>query len=99
MADIDRSIVRRLAQLAQLELDEAAEAEMESDLRRILAWCEKLKEVDTEGVEPLYFLVERADVWRPDVPAEPLERAEALRNAPDSDGDYFRVPKSVIKSS
>ncbi len=97
MVKVDQALVRRVADLAMLALDDAAVAEMEQSLARILALCEGLQAVDTEGVEPLYFLTQRREVWREDVPAEPLPKEKAVMNAPDTDGDYFRVPKTVIK--
>ncbi len=94
---VNKELIRRLASLAQLELDEPAVEEMEKALQKILALCQRLDEVNTDGVAPLYFLTERDEVWREDIPAPPLPRAQALKNAPDTDGDYFRVPKTIIK--
>jgi aspartyl-tRNA(Asn)/glutamyl-tRNA(Gln) amidotransferase subunit C len=68
---------------------------MQSDLEDILVMCEKLKEVDTEGVEPLIYLTNSETVLREDVVVQTISHEEALRNAPKSDSDFFRVPKVI----
>lgn len=55
----------------------------------------KLKEVDTEGVEPLIYLTNSETVLREDVVVQTITHEEALRNAPKSDSDFFRVPKVI----
>ncbi len=97
MVKVDRALVRRVAALAMLDPDAASEAVMEASLRRVLALCERLQEVDTSGVAPLYFVNAAGAALREDVPVAPVDKAAALRNAPDTDGDYFRVPKSVVR--
>jgi len=49
--------------------------------------------LDLDGVEPLVYMTDRENVLRDDVPTEPLSHADALRNAPGADSDYFRVPR------
>ncbi|MEY4329946.1 MAG: hypothetical protein RL609_694, partial [Bacteroidota bacterium] len=61
----------------------------------ILVMCEKLKEVDTEGVEPLIYLTNSETVLREDVVIQSISHEEALKNAPKSDSDFFRVPKVI----
>jgi aspartyl-tRNA(Asn)/glutamyl-tRNA(Gln) amidotransferase subunit C len=56
---------------------------------------EKLEELDTEGVEPLTYINEDVNVLREDVVRGQTDRAEALRNSPDQDSEYFRVPKVI----
>jgi aspartyl-tRNA(Asn)/glutamyl-tRNA(Gln) amidotransferase subunit C len=68
---------------------------MQSDLEDILVMCEKLKEVDTEGVEPLIYLTNSETVLREDVVVQTISHEDALRNAPKSDSDFFRVPKVI----
>jgi aspartyl-tRNA(Asn)/glutamyl-tRNA(Gln) amidotransferase subunit C len=89
---IDRAEVRRIAALAHLALSEEEEARLAGELSQILSYVEKLKELDTEGVEPTSAVSARA-VFREDVvqPSLPAERAVA--NAPASVGTAFSVPK------
>ena len=85
--------IRNLAHLARLEFNEAKEQEMLSDLNKILNWVDKLRELDTENVEPLIHMSEEMNVMREDVARNTVSHEEALLNAPKKDSDYFRVPK------
>jgi len=58
---------------------------------------DKLKEIDTENVEPLAYINEEVNILREDIVKNQTPREDALRNAPAEDGTYFKVPK-VIKS-
>ena len=93
---IDRNTVRHIAALARLEVEEAEEERYVRELQAILSYVEELQELNVDGVEPTSTVVAgspaplRADEERPcDV------REEALAEAPDRDGDYFRVPRVV----
>ena len=87
--------VRYISQLARLRLDpEQAEA-IRGDLNRILEYMDTLSQVDTEGVEPLEHVLEIQLSPREDRPLPPLDHELAIRNAPDADTDYFRVPKVI----
>ena len=57
--------------------------------------CEKLKEVDTTNVEPLIYISESHTVLRNDEVIQDITKADALKNAPKSDSDFFRVPKVI----
>ena len=85
--------IRNLAHLARLEFNETQEQEMLTDLNKILNWVDKLRELDTENVEPLIHISEEVNVMREDVAQNTVTHEEALRNAPKKDSDYFRVPK------
>jgi len=92
---IDRSLISRLENLARLRLEEDEREALQRDLAAILDLVEKLREVDTEGVQPLEFLHTLNPPPRPDEVRGQVSREEALRNAPDTDGTYFRVPKVI----
>lgn len=85
--------IRHLAHLARLEFTEAEMQEMQGDMDKILGFVEKINELDLEGVEPLVYLSEERNVLRKDEAKQVLTKDEALKNAPDKDSDYFRVPK------
>lgn len=93
---VDHKTVKRLAELSKLSFSEQEENEMVYGLNEMLAFVDKLKELDTKDVEPLVFMNEQTDVLREDVIEAPITQAEALKNAPSKDMYYFRVPK-VIK--
>ena len=94
---VDDLLISRLAQLAKLDLDPATRQRLQQDLEKILEMVEKLNELDLEGVEPMRYVSETELVLRPDEVKHQLERAVALRNAPDQDptGEFFRVPKVI----
>lgn len=90
---IDRALLDKIAHLARLEIDEKDADKMLKDMTAIVDWVEKLKEVDTEGVEPLTTMSFEVNVLREDEVKEHLPHERALHNAPKKDEDYFRVPK------
>lgn len=89
----DIQTLRRLAHLARLEFDESREQEMLHDLNEILTWVDKLRELNTEAVEPLIHMSQELNVFRQDEAHNAISHEEALLNAPRKDADYFRVPK------
>lgn len=92
---IDRALLDRIAHLARLEFDEKDAEKMMSDMTSIVSWVEKLNEVDTEGVEPLTTMSHELNVFRDDRVGEHLSREQALRNAPQKDAEFFRVPRVI----
>ncbi len=84
--------VRWVAHLARLELSEADLEMMTRQLSSIVDYVAQLQQVDTEGVEPLAHAVEMNNVFRGDEPRPSLSVDEALANAPQRQGDFYRVP-------
>ncbi len=95
--DINNEIIERLSELAKLDFDPAEKENIKNDLNRILSYFEKLNEVNTDGVEPLIFMSENVNLLREDEPQQAYTKADALKNAPAKDSDYFRVPKFIEK--
>lgn len=93
---IDKKTVQKLAALAKLEFDETAEISIQTDLTRMLNFVNKLNEVDTNGIEPLVYMLDEKPTLREDVVIQTITQQEALKNAPDKDTDFIKVPK-VIK--
>lgn len=89
----DINTIRSLAHLARLELTETTEQAMLTDLNKILNWVDKLRELNTENIEPLIHMSEEMNVMREDVAENTVSHEAALSNAPKKDSDYFRVPK------
>ena len=85
--------VNKIAHLARLEFDEKGSEEMAKDMNKILVWMDKLNELDTTGVKPLTHMSAEINVLREDKLDQTLTHAQALKNAPKKDSDYFRVPK------
>ncbi len=103
--------VQYVAELANLELTEAERTRMVRDLNSILDYMDRLNELDTSAVEPMAQVSDRYGVdpskrgnerfayaSREDIPQglrKSLPHDEALANAPDSDGTFFKVPKVI----
>lgn len=92
---IERKDVDHVARLARLALTDAELEKMREQLNGILAYIEKLNALDTASVEPTSHAVPVVNVMRDDEPGECLPRDEALRNAPDRAGEFFRVPRII----
>lgn len=87
--------VDELAQLSRLKFEGEEKEIIRQDLEKILAMCEKLNEVNTDGVEPLVYMTDNTNVLRKDEVQQVITHEEALRNAPKKDSDFFRVPKVI----
>ena len=88
--------VRYIAGLARLSFSEEEEERLAHEMSAILDYMEQLNELDTTGVPPMAHVLDLENVFRDDRAEARISREEALQNAPDADGTYFRVPK-VIK--
>ncbi len=84
--------VRWVAHLARLELGEEELATMTRQLSAILDYVDQLRQVPTDGVEPLAHPLAIRNVFRDDEPRPSLPVDEALANAPDRQGAFYRVP-------
>ncbi|MBL1212281.1 MAG: Asp-tRNA(Asn)/Glu-tRNA(Gln) amidotransferase subunit GatC [Ignavibacteriae bacterium] len=94
---VTKDEVKYIASLSKLEFDESELEDFTKEFNQILNYIDKLNELDTENVEPLSHPVEKSNVFREDENIKSVGRPEALKNAPDSSDEYFKVPK-VIKS-
>jgi aspartyl-tRNA(Asn)/glutamyl-tRNA(Gln) amidotransferase subunit C len=93
---IDRETVRAMAALARLKLEADEEERMVRELEEILDYVEQLQGLDVSGIVPTSTVVAGAPpALRPDEEGPCEVREEALEQAPDRDGDYFRVPRVV----
>jgi aspartyl-tRNA(Asn)/glutamyl-tRNA(Gln) amidotransferase subunit C len=89
---ISRDEVLHVARLARLELSDGEVERFAEQLSAILEAVGKVSELDLEGVEPTAHPLDLANVWAEDEPRPSLTVDEALANAPDREGDSFRVP-------
>jgi aspartyl-tRNA(Asn)/glutamyl-tRNA(Gln) amidotransferase subunit C len=92
---VTRENVAYIAELARLRFTEAEQEKMTRELNMILHYVEKLNEVDTTGVEPLSSIHDQGNVLREDVEMPSLSNAAGLRNAPDRQDRFFKVPKVI----
>ena len=96
---IDKAEVRKVAKLARLELSGVEVEEFASQLSAILDYVEKMNELDTTSVEPLAHCLPVNNVFREDSVKESLGTEKTLANAPQRDGEFFKVPKILDDSS
>lgn len=89
---ISRDEVLHVAQLARLALDEGEVARFQEQLSAILEAVSKVSELDLSDVPPTAHPLELANAWAPDEVRPCLDLEQALANAPDRDGSYFRTP-------
>ncbi len=92
---IDDKLIRHVGLLSRIELTDEQVAMFGRQLADIVAYMDKLQQLDTEGVEPMSHALSIQNVLAPDELAESLPADEALRNAPARDGDFYKVPKVI----
>ena len=95
--NIDKDTVDKIAHLARLEFDEKGKEAIVKDMNNMLSFVNKLNEVDTSGVETLVYMSDEVNVLREDDVLQDTTQEEALKNAPEKDSDYFKVPKVIDK--
>ncbi len=92
---IERKDVEHVARLSRLHLADEELERMRAQLDKILTYIDKLRQLDVEGVEPTSHAVPLVNVMRDDEPRPCLPQADALANAPDRAGEFFRVPRII----
>jgi len=90
---VDKVTLKKIAHLARLEIKEEDGDNMLESLSEILTWVEKLNELNTSSVEPLTNMSLEINSLREDKTSGHLDHERALKNAPDKDKDFFKVPK------
>ncbi len=89
--ELSHDEVRRIAELAKLDLTDAEIGLYAGQLSNILQYFERLKAVDTSHIAPTASVLPLKNVLRPDVAGTPLSPEAVISNAPDSLGDQFLV--------
>ncbi len=87
--------IEYIARLARVELTDDERAAFGKQLGDVLAYMEKLKTLNLDGVEPTMHGHGRVNAFREDVVTPSMDREDALANAPERTGDEFRLPKIV----
>ncbi len=95
LVQVSREDVLHVAKLGQLQLNGEDVDMFQDKLSQIIEWQEKLDELDLEGLEPTVHALQRSNVTREDVETGSLSNDKALENAPDSEGNYFKVPRII----
>ncbi len=90
---ITRQEVEHVARLARLELTEQEADTFTGQLDAILAYVDKLKELNTDGIIPTAHAVPMENAFREDLVQPSIGVENALANAPARAESFFRVPK------
>lgn len=86
--------ILHVARLARIELKDEEVEEFKTQFQKILEYFEILDEVD-ETLEPAFHVSDIHNVFRDDVPEEPMSQEDVLSNAPRREKGYFRAPRIV----
>jgi len=92
---IDEKLIDHLSLLARLEPTPDEKNSLQKNLNEILEYVEKLKSLKTDNIEPLVHSMEMNNVFRSDEVKPGLTREETLKNAPEKEAGFFRVPRVI----
>ncbi len=95
--EITNEIIDKLADLAKLQFKDEQKEDIRNDLTKIIAFVDKIDELDTDGVEPLIHMSKEINVLREDEVKETITQVQALKNAPSKDSDYFKISTVLNK--
>lgn len=93
--EIDKSLILKLEKLSRLTFNEKEREELTTDLSKILNMVKKLDEIDTSKIAPLTHVGKTFQPLREDKVQQTIDRKKALRNAPDHNDLFFKVPKVI----
>ena len=95
--EVNDALIDKLSTLARLRFDDTEKAGIKKDLQRMIAFVEKLNELDTTGVEPLLHISNNVNILRADEVKGSITREAGLKNAAEHDELFFKVPKVISK--
>ena len=96
--EVDDALINNLATLSRLHFNDQEREIIKKELQQMIGFVDKLKELDTAGVEPVLHMTDSVNNLREDIVQGSIRREEALLNAPDNDGVFFKVPKVIEKA-
>ena len=92
---IDLKTIKHISKLSRISVDEEKAKKLTGDLNSIFDFIEKLKELNTDKVEPLTSIAETTLKFRTDEVKSKDIRNKILKNSPEENEDFFVVPKVV----
>ncbi len=92
---LEKAQVEHIAHLARLKLSPDEIEKLTLEMAVIIDYFEQLQLVDTDSVEPRDQFITAENVFRDDTVRPSLTQGQALGNAPESDGEFFHVPKVI----
>ena len=95
--EITNEIIDHLANLSKLQFKDSQREGIREDLTKMIAFVDKIEELDTENVEPLIHINQEVNILREDEAKETITQLQALKNAPSKDSDYFKISTVLSK--
>ena len=95
---IDLEQVKKVANLARLDITPEEEEQFTTQLNSILDYFDQLSELDTDDVAPTTRAIETSNITRADKLQPFTDKKALLDSAPEQEGDYFRVPKIMASN-
>jgi aspartyl-tRNA(Asn)/glutamyl-tRNA(Gln) amidotransferase subunit C len=95
---IDENDTRKIAKLAHLKIADADIASYTKEVNSILEYVNQLQKIDVSNIEPLSHVHGSTNIFREDTVVASLSNEDALRNAPDKSGRFFKVPIIIDQS-
>ena len=95
--EVNDALVDKVAHLARLKFVDSEKESIKKDLQNMIAFADKLNELNLDGVEPMIHMSDEVNVLRDDVVKGSVSREDALKNAPEHDDKFFKVPKVIRK--
>lgn len=92
---ITKETVKYLSDLAMLNVSDAEADKISEEMEKMVAFVDKLSEIDTTGIEPTIFMTNQQNVFRDDQIQPSYDRDEMLKNAPEKQAGCYVVPKIV----
>jgi aspartyl-tRNA(Asn)/glutamyl-tRNA(Gln) amidotransferase subunit C len=92
---IDSKNIEYVSKLARIHLNKSELEKFTPQISKIIDYINKLNELDTEDVLPTTHVVDLKNVLRKDIKKTGIRREDALKNAPESENGFFKVPKII----
>ena len=92
---IDLKTIKHISKLSRISVDDEKAKKLAGDMNSIFDFIEKLKELDTDNVEPLTSVAETTLKLRVDEVKSSNIKEQILKNSPDENEDFFVVPRVV----
>jgi aspartyl-tRNA(Asn)/glutamyl-tRNA(Gln) amidotransferase subunit C len=92
---VGKKEIEKIAELARLKFSDEELENFAHQMNEILSYMDKLNELDTENIQPLSHPIEQINIFREDTVKSSISTKEALKNAPDKDEKFFKVPKVI----
>lgn len=96
--EVTDELFDNLADLSRLKFSAEEKSSIKKDLEKMIAFVDKLNELDTADVQPLIHMTDNYNILREDKVVPSISREEGLSNAPSHDEAFFKVPKVIKKS-